>query len=144
MTSFGYGKGEVIVTAALYMTPKYSDKSVEMMIPGSLKFPWFEKVFEKFRQELYPLSLKSGKVLWGLNRTKAGWWVWALNNQGVTKYPDIAEKIDESAAENVEFDVSKLKAGSVVELLSGKTVPSIDGRISYTIPAGGLAIFELK
>lgn len=144
MTSFGYGKGEVIVTAALYMTPKYSDKSVGMMIPGRLKFPWFEKVFEKLKEDLYPLSLKSGKVLWGLNRTKTGWWVWALNNQGVTKYPDIAEKIDESAVEKVEFDVSKLKASSVVELLSGKTVPSIGGRISYTIPAGGLAIFELK
>jgi len=145
MTSFKYGKGEVIVTAALYMTPKFTDTSITPTIDGRLKFPWFDKVFAKLQGELYPLALKEGKVLWGLNRTKAGWWVWALNNQGVTKYPDIPETIDAAAAETVTFDVSKLKPKAATELITGKSVtPRSDGTISFTIPAGDLAILELK
>ncbi len=146
MTSFRYGKGGVIVTAALYMTPKYDDRSsVSETIPGRLKFPWFDKVFTLLQKRLYPIALREGRVTWGLNRTRTGWWVWALNNQGVTKYPDVAEKIDASAAETVTVDVSKLKPTRATELLTGRPVPCRDdGTISFTVPAGGLAVLELE
>ena len=146
MTSFRYGKGGVIVTAALYMTPKYDDKrSVGETIPGRLKFPWFDKVFTMLQKRLYPIALKEGKVLWGLNRTKTGWWVWALNNQGVTKYPDTAEVVDASAAETVTVDVSKLKPARATDIVSGRPVSlRDDGTMSFTVPAGDLAVVELE
>ena len=146
MTSFRYGKGGVIVTAALYMTPKYDDKrSVGETIPGRLKFPWFDKVFTMLQKRLYPIALKEGKVLWGLNRTKTGWWVWAFNNQGVTKYPDTAEVVDASAAETVTVDVSKLKPARATDIVSGRPVSlRDDGTMSFTVPAGDLAVVELE
>jgi len=145
-TVWPYGRGKVVVTAPLRMTPKRAGTdNVNRMLAGTLKFPYVKRVFERVMAEHYPVKLLAGEVSWGLNRTPTGWWLWALNNRGVTKFVDTFEKVDLAATETVSFDVSKLKPKAVTELITGKSVtPRSDGTISFTIPAGDLAILELK
>ena len=144
-TAFTYGRGQVIVMSPLRMTPRRAGTDhVPRMLAGDLKFPYVEWIYDCILAKYYPVQLVSGNVSWGLNRTKTGWWLWALNNRGVTKFADTLERIDPAATEEVVFDIAKLNASAAKELVSGRDFRLSGSRLSAVIPAGDLVVFELK
>jgi hypothetical protein len=53
-------------------------------------------------------------------------------------------KIDRSCDVEISVSSSNAPIGSVREMLSGKTLSVADDAFRHTIPAGDLAVFEIK
>ena len=113
------------------------------MKTGRAKFPEVAKVFDSLQAEYFPFKVR-GDCLYGVNRTKDGWWLWAFNNKGVTKFADKMASIDRSCDVEISVSSSNAPIGSVREMLSGKTVRVAGGAFRHAIPAGDLAVFEIK
>ncbi len=146
-TAFRRGRGCVIVTAPLYMAPRWGDRKGyqvhEATEFGRVAFSFNEYFLRRFQDELYPVKV-TGDCQYGINKTPSGWWLWILNNRGVSKFIDTFEKVDESCASRVRVDFKTVAAKSCVELQSGERVALSSGGFDATIPAGAIRIFELK
>lgn len=110
---------------------------------GRRTFPALDSFFAGVRDEFFPVKV-SGDVLWGLNKTDRGWWVWCLNNKGVKKFADALEEINESACAPVRVDLGSVSSSRVREILSERDIPVRDGGFGWTVPAGGVAVFEIE
>ena len=77
-------------------------------------------------------------------RTRGGWWLWVLNNKGVTKFADAYETVDESAASAVRVGFKGVRASKCRELVAGVDVALSESGFSVVVPAGETRIFELK
>ena len=111
---------------------------------GRLAFPKVAALLDGLQERHFPFKVE-GDVLYGANRTKDGWWLWAFNNRGVTKFADEFETVDASAAVCMRVACGeKVRPASVVELTGGKALALDDGRFAFTIPAGGFAVFHIK
>ena len=87
----------------------------------------------------------SGDCQYGANRTADGWWLWVFNNKGVRKFADKFERIDH--AYDVTVTARKTHGAAiagVTELLSGMKPPVEGDSFSFAIPAGDLAVFEVR
>ena len=102
---------------------------------GEKTFPVVQDLIRRLQDELLPVKVE-GDVQWGVNKVEAkgrgregGWFVWMMNNKGVTKYACEEEVVDHA------FDTEV------------KVTDKATGRI-YTarVPAGGWAyvIIESK
>ena len=142
--SYDIGKGRLIVSVSDWMTPPVGNpaRTIPDVLAGRRRFPEIEFFLERFRDELFPFSV-SGSCLYGANRTADGWWLWALNNDGVTKFTDMFALIDESKAHALEIDLKGIAADEVRELATGRKVAVRNGRFRWTVPAGKLAVFEI-
>ena len=141
------GRGRVIATAPLYMAPRWGDRKGHQVQAdtefGRVAFSFNEYFLKRFQDELYPVKV-TGDCQYGINRTPSGWWLWVLNNRGVSKFIDTFEKVDESCASRVRVEFRTVAAKSCVELQSGERIALSGNGFDATIPAGGIRIFELK
>ena len=146
------GRGRVIATAPLYMTPRWGDKAhwgknnwrmAQDTQLGRVSFAFNEYFLKRLQDEIYPVKV-TGDCQYGINKTCDGWWLWMLNNKGVSKFIDTFEKIDEICRSRVHVDFKRMSASSCTELLSGERVALVGGGFDATIPAGGVVVFELK
>lgn len=113
------GKGRVVTVAVKKMLPDtilenpregWFDGKLRKIVRGEYTFPLIAHLLREVQRETMPVVVE-GDIQWGVNRTKTGWLVWLINNNGVTKY-------------NGEPEVLDPKATSVVKILhkkSGKT-----------------------
>ena len=143
-TMYGMGKGRVIVSKSQWMTPplENAETAIAEIRRGTRKFPELDFFLSRFQDELFPFKV-SGSCLYGANKTADGWWLWALNNEGVTKFTDSPEEIDEARASTINVALKAGGAKGARELVTGKAVDLKDGAFSWTIPAGGVAVFEV-
>ncbi len=129
------------------MAPRWGDrKGYQVQADtefGRVAFSFNEYFLKRFQDELYPVKV-TGDCQYGINRTPSGWWLWVLNNRGVSKFIDTFEKVDESCASRVRVDFRTVAAKSCVELQSGERIALSGNGFDATIPAGGIRIFELK
>lgn len=139
----GYsGKGRVIVSSSKWMTPEFTKDSLADTLVGKMQFPELKALFAALEGQLFPVKIK-GNVLYGLNRSKDHDWIWCINNRGVTQFTDTFEKIDPTASETVTVDLRGQSVRSIVEIITGNAVAVEKGMFSFTIPAGGIAVFEV-
>ena len=144
-TAYDVGRGRLIVSASDWMSPPVTGdiwKDSGRVLSGQQTFPEIACFLKRFQEELFPFRVR-GSCQYGVNRTKGGWWLWALNNDGVTKFVDAFEKIDGAMAHEIVVDLKGRKVRSVRELLTGRTVAVADGTFAWTVPAGGVAVFEV-
>lgn len=118
-------------------------KDVADILTGRRRFPAVAARLKALQDEYFPVSV-TGDCLYGINRNETGWWLWCLNNNGVTKFADRDQVVDAAAESSVTVDLGRTGATKVVELVHGTTVPVENGRFAFAIPAGDLAIFELR
>ena len=141
------GKGRVVTAAPLWLVPpvgmKDGDYAVHLTRTGRRKFPFVEHILSRLQRELFPVVVE-GSAQFGLNRTKTGWWLWCFNNHGVKKFADAPQEIDHAQDSRLRIDLSRLGGVSCRELLSGKEVDASGGRFDWAVPAGDLAVFEIK
>ena len=137
--------GRVIVTAPKWLVPTDGNTGRAMLATarGDRRHPFFDWIFTQLQADLCPISVK-GDVLYGLNRTEKGWWVWAFNNKGVSKFADRHARVDHAYDTVVRVDAAKLGCRTVRELVTGRTPVAVDGSFAFPVPAGDFAIFELE
>jgi hypothetical protein len=91
-----------------------------------------------------PVSVQGG-VEYLVNRNANGWVVTLFNNEGVFKPQQGLAQVDRSAVANVTLSLRKQKLTTATEWLSDAKLQIKDGAsVQVTIPAGGIAIVELK
>jgi len=147
------GKGRVVTVAARRMMP---DKFLELKEDGWKSKQWFnngyyksvhtgERTFpivhhllQRVQRDTMPIAVK-GDIQWGLNRTKTGWMLWLINNNGITKFAFEPEDIDLSKTSTVTVDLKDLKGAKVCDVTDPvKTVPLEvkDGLFAVTVKPG--------
>lgn len=145
-TAYALGKGRLIVSTSEWMTsgvgPDMWQKQLDMW-RGRTTFPEIAFFLRRFRDELFPFVVKGG-CLHGANRTKKGWWLWVMNNEGVIKFTDTYQAFDASKTSTVRFEMKGKKVGKVTELISGKTVDSSEGVFNWTLGPGAVAVFSIE
>ena len=124
------------------MLPPFRGDLPGEVFSGRRRFPALDSFFAGVRDEFFPIKVQ-GDVLWGLNKTDGGWWVWCLNNKGVTKFADAFEEIDESAASRIRVELGVAASAHVRELISERDVTVRGGGFDWIVPAGGVAVFEV-
>lgn len=148
--SHAYGKGRVLVTAPLHMAPKRPswDLAGRMETVGSVKlgrigFVFNRWLFGRLQDELFPVRV-TGDCQYGINRTKTGWWLWALNNKGVSKFVDTFETVDATQTSPIRVESKGLRISSVRELLGDSEIATDGVGFDGVVPAGGVVVYELK
>ena len=143
--TYDVGRGRLVVSVSDWMVPPFdsAEQAVADTWAGRRTFPEIAFLLKRLQDELFPFAV-AGSCQYGANRTKDGWWLWALNNDGITKFLDTFAKVDPSAAHEITVDLKGAKATEVTELLTGRKVDVRDGTFSWMIPAGDLAIFRIN
>ena len=113
------------------------------IIAGRLAFPKVEKILSDLQDEYFPVSVE-GDCLYGINRTKSGWWLWAFNNRGVTKFADRPHSVDRAFDTTLRVKAKHITIKSAKELVSNSGIPVKNGEFQFRVPAGDVAVFELK
>ena len=154
-TEYAIGRGRLIVSATPWMTPPLPanpSAAVHEIQRGERTFPEIAYFLRRFQSELFPFKV-SGRCQYGANfispkrRDAASperWWLWALNNDGVTKPADAPQVVDAGQAHEIEVEIGAAAGDirAVRELVSGRAVEVRNGRFRWTVPAGGIAVFE--
>lgn len=143
-TAYDVGKGRLIVSVSEWMTPEIGDpyRAVQETLSGKRTFPEWECLLKRLQDELFPFAVK-GCCQYGANKTERGWWLWMLNNDGVSKHANAPQVVDQSKAHEVEVRVGH-SVRLVRELLSGRTVYLSGDGFRWTIPAGQVAVFSCE
>jgi len=134
--------GRVVWLDEKYVAAQPESKVNEIMA-GRVKFPAVEALFEGLQAEHFPLKVK-GDVCYGLNRTKNGWWLWAINSKGVTKFVDKPQRIDHAYDSALEVRMPEGFGRNVRELVGDKEVPFANGAFSDVVPAGDVRVYEIR
>ena len=125
------GRGNVILTTVDYMLPRVHaglwGKSVDM--------PLVQLLMRAIVREVLPLEVQ-GDIEYGLCRVPDGWWVYLINNKGVTKWATTPEELDPAATAKVVLRLRNLRATGVRELRQDKPL-SLDRKTnSVTVEVG--------
>ena len=123
-----YGRGRVVVTAVDCMVPRERVN----LVGKATKMPLVELLMRQVVKEVVPLEV-AGDIEYGFNRVSDGWWVYLINNKGVTKYTTTPEEMDAAATARVTVKLGTLRASSVRELRQEQPVAVDKGRNAFTI-----------
>ena len=135
--------GGVLVRITPDMLPPMTPTAAEDSQTGVRTYPKVAAVLDDLQGRFFPFVVK-GDVAYGANRTKTGWWLWAINNNGVTKFADRDESVDTSRKTTVEVSLKDVNVTRIDELVSGKRVFVRDGTFSFEVGAGDVAVFEIS
>ena len=146
-TSNAVGPGEVIVASERYLSQWFGDDKVAQdralcdVEYQPIRHPDVEWLFDRLEEKTVPLKV-NGFIQWGLNKTREGYLVYLVNNAGVEKEMDKAQKIA-PGVERVEIDVRQIPHASARELLTGTNLGNGDF-ITWEVPNGDLSVIEIK
>ena len=143
LTAYTAQGGRLLRVTPDMLPPNRGDDTVWDIVGGKIAFPKVREMLRGLQDDYFPFEVE-GDVAYGANRTKDGWWLWCLNNKGVTKYADKPERVDPSAAAKLRIRAKAgVDAAAVCELVSGRTVEAKDGVFEFTVPSGDVAVFEI-
>jgi len=91
-----------------------------------------------------PLDVR-GDIEYGLCRVPDGWWVYLINNKGVTKYAMTPEELDPAGTSTVTLNLRTLPVSSATELRADKplTVDQSRNAVSLDVGPGDIRIVHL-
>ena len=135
-------EGGRVIRIGDHEVPRFGSDAINDLRGGKFAFPQVAAVFDDLQRDYFPFKV-AGDCLYGANRTADGWWLWVFNNKGVTKFADAPEKIDHGCDVRVTVTADG-GVGAVRELVCGRTVAATDSGFSSTVPAGDLAVFEIR
>jgi len=135
-----YGKGRVLVTTVDYLIPKE-----EISSAAGRRFPLVEFLMDRIVRDVLPLEVK-GDVEYGLNKLGDGWLLYLINNRGVTKYANAAQRLDPAQTARVEVFFKGIRPEGLVEVRSGTAIPynQADNTFSVNVPPGGIRIVKIS
>lgn len=111
---------------------------------GEVRYPKLEAALSALQEAYFPFKVE-GRCMYGLTVADDHVWLYVLNNDGVTKFVDAPQTLDESKASEIHVtsQASALRFGAVKELISGKTVKTDDSSFFWRVGPGDLAVFEM-
>ncbi len=141
-----YGRGRVVLTTVDYMVPRkaLNGQNAEWSagqgewhigLEAVRDLPLIKLLMQQVVSEVLPLEVK-GDIEYGLNKVSDGWWVYLINNKGVTKFTRTAEKLDPAAAANVTVNMRGLDAAQVQELRQGADIAWDKSKNSFSVNVG--------
>jgi hypothetical protein len=86
----------------------------------------------------------TGDVEYLINRTKSGWVVTLINNNGVFKPPQGMAQVDRNGKVTARLTVSGLNIQSAVDWVTDKTLAVSGSAVTIELAPGGVAIVEVK
>ena len=137
----GYGRGRVVLTSVDYLMPR---NKVNMMAP-SANMPLIGRLMEQIVREVLPVAVE-GDIEYGLNRVDGGWWLYLINNRGVTKFTQTPDELDPAETARVTVDLRALRVNGVRELLTNEPAAFDRDKNKFTIQVGpgDIRIVEIK
>jgi len=126
-----FGRGRVVLTTVDCMVPR----EISNLVGTAAKFPLIELLLRRIVKEVLPVEVK-GDIEFGLNKVSDGWWVYLINNKGVTKYTTTPETLDISETAKVTVALHELKAAGVRELRNDTPVVFDRDKNAFTIEVG--------
>ena len=147
------GRGRVVTVTARRMMP---DKFLELkedgwktrqwyncgyyksVHTGARTFPIVHYLLKRVQSETMPIDV-AGDIQWGLNRTKDGWMLWLINNNGIKKFAREPEELDLSKTSVVTVCLKDLAGADVADVTDvEKSVPLAvrNGRFSVAVKPG--------
>lgn len=138
-----FGKGNIVVACADSWVPNMNAKSISETRRGILKFPFIQDVLARLTAQTVPFKVK-GEIQFGINKTKDGWIVYLINNKGVTKMADTAEKVDNSATADVSVSWNTLKIAECTDLRNGAKVAINNNTATVKVLPGDVTILKFK
>lgn len=124
------GAGHVVLTTVDYLLPREREAAARTMT-----MPLVALLLRQITREVLPLEVR-GDVEYGLSQTPDGWWVYFINNKGVTKYALTPEELDPAATATVTVKLRALRASSVTELREDKPLTVDRGRNDFRLDVG--------
>ncbi len=134
-----YGSGRVVLTGVDFMLPRKSfcDINIDAYIRAmkARQHPLVQLLMQQIVQEALPVEVK-GDIEYGLNKVADGWWVYLINNKGVSKFVLTPERLNSAATARVAVNMRKLAVGGVRELRAEEDIAwDRDGK-SFFIDVG--------
>ena len=126
-----YGRGRVVLTTVDFLTPR---KRADLM-GRTAKMPLVELLMRQVVKDVLPIEVQ-GDVEYGLNKVPGGWWVYLINNKGVTKYTTTPEELNVAETAKVTVDMRALRATGVRELRKDRPIVVEQGKNSFSIEVG--------
>ncbi len=121
-----YGRGRVVLTTVDFMVPRQALNSqsgnaehILSSLAEGKDLPLIKLLMRQITDEVLPVEVR-GDIQYGLNKVADGWWVYLINNKGVTKFTRTAEKLDPAATAKVTIALRDLKVTGGSELLTDK------------------------
>ncbi len=138
-SAHAYGRGRVVLTAVDYMVPRKSfcDNNDDTYIKAmkSREHPLVQILMRQIVKDVLPVEVK-GDIEYGLNKVSDGWWVYLINNKGVTKFTRTPEKADVAQTAKVTVDMRSLTPIMVQELREGTDMAWDKNKNSFSIDVG--------
>lgn len=134
------GRGKVVLTTADYLVPR-KDASI---MATSKKLPLVAALMRQVVKEVLPVGVQ-GDIEYGLNRVSDGWWVYLINNKGVTKFTKTPDELNPAETAHVTIDLRALGATSACELREDKPVAidSVKNAISIDVGPGDIRVVKI-
>lgn len=125
------GRGRVVLTTVDFMVPRKRKSLMATVV----EMPLVQLLMRQVVNEVLPVKVQ-GDVQYGLNRVSDGWWVYLINNKGVTKYTNTPEELDPAATAKVTVDLRAIRAAGLRELRAEKDLVLEQGKNTFTIEVG--------
>lgn len=104
-------RGRVVLTTVDFMTPRKQRSLMATVV----SMPLVELLMRQIVDEVLPVAVH-GDVEYGLNKVPDGWWVYLINNKGVTKYTTTPAEFDPTQTARVAIDFRSLNVNEAREL----------------------------
>lgn len=130
-----FGRGRVVLSAPSYMKEKYSQNMLKL----------FTDLMHAVNTETMPINVSCSKdIEYTVNRNKNGWVVGLYNHYG-TGYKRTSKNPRSMVAPAEKREViliPKTAVSKAREWLSGSELPFQNGKVSVTVPPGGVKLIE--
>lgn len=144
-----YGKGFLMVAFVDGMVPQndmsYQKWDVLNKLVYDKKFPFVEYFLSGIVREALPLEVK-GDIEYGLNKVSDGWWLYLINNKGVTKFTNKEQVLDPSKTAEVKVWLKDMKVSAITELRENKKIERDEkiNAFSINVPPGEVRIVKIQ
>ncbi|MDD4869024.1 MAG: hypothetical protein PHR77_00585 [Kiritimatiellae bacterium] len=126
-----FGRGRVVLTTVDFMV----SRQYKNFVGTTAKMPLVELLMRQIVKEVLPVEVK-GDIEYGLNKVSDGWWVYLINNKGVTKYTTTPEEFDVAETASVTVNMRALRVTALRELRTGEQIVVDRNRNTFTIQVG--------
>ncbi len=125
------GRGRVVLTTVDFMLPRECGS----LVGTTAKMPLVEMLMRQIVNEALPIEVR-GDIEYGLNKVADGWWVYLINNKGVTKYATTPEEVSSAEMANVTVNMRELQVAGVSELRVNAPITLEQGKNAFSIQVG--------
>jgi len=125
------GRGRVVLTTVDSMVPRKQPN----LLGTATRMPLVALLMRQIVREVVPLQV-SGDIEYGFCKVPDGWWVYLINNNGVTKFTNTPEELDPAATAQVTVALRTLRASRVCELRQDRQIAVDEGTNAFRLEVG--------